>query len=380
LQKALTVPNKSVMLSGGNTGIVSTFTRGEKLFELSNHLGNVMLTLTDKKLQHTSDNINVDYYVADVASASDYYPFGMQMPSRIITASTSYSYGFNGQENSTEIAPNTMTAEYWEYDSRIGRRWNLDPIVKTWESPYAALSNSPIWKLDPKGDDDIFNSDGTFSYRTKTGSNIRVITKAGIKLLSQIQPNNAMNIKTLVNIVGYYAGGVVPSGTMVGISPNVDNKKAYAYTNTEGINITAKNGIDPLLDNYNNLKSTIKHERSHQEAGDPTKPIYNFADHLSVYDKQIDDKTFKATDNVYKFAVAENYAGYLLGALDKEEIDDKTFDDKVNILNTKLKPYGISISAERSSASLPAVKVKGKNNNGKPVESKDFVKPLKDPH
>jgi hypothetical protein len=41
-----------------------------------------------------------------------------------------YRYGFNGQEKSTEIDPNgnINTAKFWEYDSRIGRRWNTDPV------------------------------------------------------------------------------------------------------------------------------------------------------------------------------------------------------------------------------------------------------------
>jgi hypothetical protein len=37
-----------------------------------------------------------------------------------------YRYGFNGQEKSDEIAGegNHNTAEFWEYDTRTGRRWN----------------------------------------------------------------------------------------------------------------------------------------------------------------------------------------------------------------------------------------------------------------
>jgi len=30
-------------------------------------------------------------------------------------------------------------AEFWEYDPRIGRRWNINPVGKEWESPYAVL-------------------------------------------------------------------------------------------------------------------------------------------------------------------------------------------------------------------------------------------------
>lgn len=37
------------------------------------------------------------------------------------------------------------------YDSRIGRRWERDPVLKPWESPYAAFNNNPILYADPKG-------------------------------------------------------------------------------------------------------------------------------------------------------------------------------------------------------------------------------------
>jgi hypothetical protein len=40
---------------------------------------------------------------------------------------------------------------FWEYDTRLGRRWNVDPIVKVWESGYATFFNSPISIIDPLG-------------------------------------------------------------------------------------------------------------------------------------------------------------------------------------------------------------------------------------
>lgn len=65
-----------------------------------------------------------------------------------------YRYGFNGQEKSDEIKGegNSYTAEYWEYDPRSGRRWNLDPKPITGISEYAAFNNSPIWLSDVRGD------------------------------------------------------------------------------------------------------------------------------------------------------------------------------------------------------------------------------------
>ena len=145
-----------------------TFVRGQKFFELTNHLGNVLATVADGKIGVPSGSV-VSYYTAVVVSAQDYYPFGMLEPGRQYSTGTQYKFGFNGQEKSEEIAPNTTTAEYWEYDARIGRRWNVDPVVKTSESPYLCFSGSPILLGDPLGNTPDWtkksNADGSTQYK-----------------------------------------------------------------------------------------------------------------------------------------------------------------------------------------------------------------------
>lgn len=66
---------------------------------------------------------------------------------------SSYKHGFNGQERTKELGDNFYEAEWWEYDSRIGRRWNVDPVSKENESPFATFSNNPIWFKDTYGAD-----------------------------------------------------------------------------------------------------------------------------------------------------------------------------------------------------------------------------------
>ena len=90
---------------------------------------------------------------ASIRNISDYSPFGVQLSER--TISDGYRFGFQGQEKLDEISGegNHYTAEYWEYDSRLGRRWNIDPVVKHHESPYACFANNPIWFKDPNGAD-----------------------------------------------------------------------------------------------------------------------------------------------------------------------------------------------------------------------------------
>ena len=80
------------------------------------------------------------------------------MPGRSFTSGTGYRYGFNGQEKVDEICGtgNHNTALFWEYDTRFGRRWNLDPKPKPNASNYNCLENSPISYFDLNGDSSEF--------------------------------------------------------------------------------------------------------------------------------------------------------------------------------------------------------------------------------
>ncbi len=63
-------------------------------------------------------------------------------------------FGFNGQMKTNEIAGvgNHNTALFWEYDTRLGRRWNLDPVDQISFSNYSTLRDNPIRYNDPNGD------------------------------------------------------------------------------------------------------------------------------------------------------------------------------------------------------------------------------------
>lgn len=102
-------------------------------------------------------------------SLIDYYPFGMLMPDRNYN-STTYDFGFNGQMKTDEIsgAGNHNTSLFWEYDTRLARRWNLDPIEIESESPYSCLSNNPNFYVDPNGD-----------FRTKFGAFLYTLVHGG---------------------------------------------------------------------------------------------------------------------------------------------------------------------------------------------------------
>ncbi|MFY0255159.1 type II toxin-antitoxin system death-on-curing family toxin [Chitinophaga sp. 30R24] len=222
------VAPETVALANG-TGLNTIFKRGYKVFELGNHLGNVLATVSDRKRPISLNGSTISYFDPVLTSVQDYYPFGMLMPGRsghalgtgwssgtddingytlpidlslnnrsdnqpldyvatrsieLLTGFTSgdddnfsvyiaddtyagggnvngasggvggYRYGFNGQEKDNEIQGegNAYTAQFWEYDPRIGRRWNLDPKSTVGISHYSAFNNSPIAFGDPLGD------------------------------------------------------------------------------------------------------------------------------------------------------------------------------------------------------------------------------------
>jgi RHS repeat-associated protein len=112
-------------------------------YHLTDHLGNVRVVYTKEGSNYVTLSIR------------DYYPFGMEHRTGLPpdASDVSYKWGFNGMEKDNEIfgAGNSYTADFWQYDSRLGRRWNVDPVVENNISPYATFGNNPIYYADPLG-------------------------------------------------------------------------------------------------------------------------------------------------------------------------------------------------------------------------------------
>src|SRR5574337_978327 len=125
-------------------------------YELVNHLGNVLVVVSDARVASNGGaGTTVVSLAAVVNSAGDFYCFGSGMENRSYQSSD-YKYGQNGQEKDDEITGSTgaiYSADYWEYDTRTGRRWNVDPVVRVPESPYSTFRNNPVIYSDPLGND-----------------------------------------------------------------------------------------------------------------------------------------------------------------------------------------------------------------------------------
>jgi RHS repeat-associated protein len=104
----------------------------------SSCLGNVRVTFK-KGITNTLDVLN----------RTDYYAFGMGMFGR--SSGNEYAFGNNGQRAENELFEGAYSAEFWMYDSRLGRRWEIDPLYYANQSPYVTFNNNPILFSDPLG-------------------------------------------------------------------------------------------------------------------------------------------------------------------------------------------------------------------------------------
>ena len=147
-REGVVVPGNVVI---GSLGPDTLYTRrlGEKLYELTDHLGNVRGVISDRLLSDTSGGIPGGFR-ADIRRYSNLYPYGMEMPGRYY-AGSGYRYGYNGMEQDSSSTGDHYTTYFRQYDARLGRFWSVDPVTHSGESPYAAMGGNPIALVDPSG-------------------------------------------------------------------------------------------------------------------------------------------------------------------------------------------------------------------------------------
>jgi RHS repeat-associated protein len=168
----------------------------KKRFELSNHLGNALATISDyKKPNDVNADALVDFYNAQVISSQDYYPFGAPMKERTFS-SAGYRYGFNGKENDNEVKGqgNQVDFDARIYDTRLGRWLSLDPLQKKYPNlnPYNFCANNPLTYVDSDGREIIIS--GTAEFVTKTFTHLQSLTNKQLVLLGNGTVMEAHNL------------------------------------------------------------------------------------------------------------------------------------------------------------------------------------------
>ncbi|HJW30772.1 MAG TPA: RHS repeat-associated core domain-containing protein, partial [Saprospiraceae bacterium] len=131
---------------------------GKRNFELSNHLGNVLVVISDQV------GFKQDSVWATVLSSSDYYPFGLEMKGRTLS-DTTYRYGFNGKEKDNSFASTTdYDYGFRIYNPEIGKFLSTDPLTKKYAmlTPYQFASNTPITSIDLDGLESLITIKGSW--------------------------------------------------------------------------------------------------------------------------------------------------------------------------------------------------------------------------
>ncbi|MEP6793942.1 MAG: RHS repeat-associated core domain-containing protein, partial [Saprospiraceae bacterium] len=127
---------------------------GNKHFEGSNHLGNVLSIFSNRAVPQDINNDKiVDYFQLELMSVNDFSPFGVVMDRR------SYGilgrYGFNGKAKDDEIFGKMHEYDYGSriYYPQLGKFLSVDPLVKTFPfwTGYQFAGNTPVMAIDLDG-------------------------------------------------------------------------------------------------------------------------------------------------------------------------------------------------------------------------------------
>jgi RHS repeat-associated protein len=247
------VPMPSVPMAGST---LSTFTRGEKEYFLTDHRGNVMATVSDRKVQVDNNNDGiVDYYVADVVTATDYAPFGSLLAGRTYrNNSQQLKYGYNGKENDNEVKGEGNQQDYGMRisDPRLGRFLSVDPLTKDYPmlTPYQYASNSPITNIDLDGLEGLvatgtsqpFSNDSRpigmiITVQDAVKINKRIIVSAVKAIYSEALPKK---------LIEHYAYG---EGKSYQLNTTEMSKTNTLYTGLQGIVPTDEKKFQNLISN-----------------------------------------------------------------------------------------------------------------------------------
>jgi RHS repeat-associated protein len=152
------------------------------------------------------------YYIPEVLSAGDYYPFGMGMVDRRWSLS-GYRYGFNGKENDNEVKGEGNEQDYGMrvYDPRIGRFLSEDPLIKQFPhyTPYQFSGNTPIQAVDLDGAEErhynlLFNQSGRPYLKMTSEETVKHHSLFGFKWTTPIHAERAdINYNGTHYYIGY---------------------------------------------------------------------------------------------------------------------------------------------------------------------------------
>jgi len=323
----LGVLNTKVPLLGSQNDTYSqerwTNTIGEKTYEISNHLGNVLSVISDKPIpDNLSNGGTVAYYLADIRQSSDYSPFGVTLKGRDfgLVGAEDNRYGFNSMEKDDELKGTGNSYDFGArmYDPRLGRWLAVDPLVAKYPalSPYSYCANNPILFIDPDGKDIAIKDPATgklsiFKPGDKVPDGASKFVSDAYESLNYLNSNAG---KSAVNIIDNL---VSDKGYIVTITEEKgfgSGKTAYAadqsikYNPYEGLIVGQSNDGNDKQSPSLGLLHELDHANQH-------RTLNNILSEAKAKLKEANTKENKAAVKVAKAAITEFW-------LDEKDVEE----------------------------------------------------------
>jgi RHS repeat-associated protein len=359
---AVQAPDPNITIDGITT--TAKHTSGDKSYEIANHLGNVLATLSDRRVAvdeasyhsftggyvSSGPDGEADAFAPDVLSYSDYYAFGMQMPGR--NGGEDYRYAFNGMEHDPEVSGDGNSYEFGarRYDPRLGKWLKTDNHASSYPSisPYSFAANNPIYNVDPDGNDiwgylalraaqyatalDVTSSSQTFIsilslYQDMTlGDQVTPLNQArgggaleAVNLTFTVQaspvidptdPGNTLNGLTTVNLP-IVAAGVNPPLSQIGINIDLSPLNATLQDGDRIVTVAHEGGLhlatfSKLLLKYKAYLSDPSSSNYDYAQMTAEMALVNNADHYSA--KMRGHKQFEKVLSEVEATIATNYS------------------------------------------------------------------------
>ena len=211
---------------------------GDRNYELTNHLGNVLSVISDKPIPHQSGT-TVNYWLADIRQSNDYSPFGVQLEGRKFQAAPT-----------TEMATLTETIYATDFENPVITTVGSVNTIDGW-THYSTTTLSVV----PSGGSQklqIVSSNGAH------GAHQYFAVAAGVTHTLNIDVNIGTAASGTVNIVIFQASGMGGTlGTYTVNAITASGTYAIPFSSSTGYSfIQIRQSGTYLVDNISITKST----------------------------------------------------------------------------------------------------------------------------
>jgi RHS repeat-associated protein len=183
-------------------------------YHLKNHLGNILSTITDRRVGYYDvATQEFHHYEPEQYDSRDYYAFGSESRSceNPWVPKHTTKQGFNNKEKSHKTNSQTnYDYGFRIYNAGIGKFLSVDPLTKSYPelTPYQFASNRPIDGVDLDGLEFIYAADGKFIGNGPDKNSLTVQVAEGkldqdgnTKVLYKKIHSNHIQFATMANII-----------------------------------------------------------------------------------------------------------------------------------------------------------------------------------